>query len=215
MEHSDNVVDSQELSHFDKAFDEALKLKVLESTKLINEVPINYHASCKIIMFNTQRNKQNAINRAMILTRQLFNTFEIKDFIKYGKGFRVEVVTSLEFTPNQLKSDLAKIHITEAQSTYDIFTKAFTKTLLAFVVKSPIGNTAFTYGKCIIIKKAPTYDLYIEIFAKPTIALKLAPIRYQRNELMDKMYSPAQLVTDYINTSNEDIIFPDKIELTV
>lgn len=213
MEHSDNVVDSPELSHFDKAFDQALELKVLESTELLTEVPVTYHVSCKILMQNLIRNKQNAINRSQILSRNVFNSFTIKDCIKYGKGYRFETVASQDFSADVLYSILKNVQFEELKSKYDIFTKAFNKELLAFVIKSPIGDTAFTYTKTVIIKKAPSYDIYIEIFARPNIALKLAPIRYQRTQIMDQLGALAHAITNEINLQNEDEYFADKIIL--
>lgn len=213
MEHSDNVVDSPELSHFDKAFDQALELKVLESTELLTEVSVTYHVSCKILMQNLIRNKQNAINRSQILSRNIFNSFTIKDCIKYGTGYRFETVASQDFSADVLYSILKNVQIEESKSKYDIFTKAFNKQLLAFVIKSPIGDTAFTYNKTVIIKKTPTYDIYIEIFARPNIALKLAPIRYQRTQIMDQLGYLAHAITNEINLQNEDDHFVDKIIL--
>jgi len=200
----------------EQILDDTLDKMFIETPELVKpnltELPIKYHISVSIKMECIAINNDNAIKRAMILTRGLFDTFNI-----IGKAKKFKYVDFQLDASRDVNADMFQIMLSEAlkleyKSKYKTIRNGKVETKHAFTIGTPIGEVRFNYNKYTKLVKTATYTLYLEMFAVPDINIGISAIRHQRDAISSILGTLANKIDNGINTV-EVISFPNFLTL--
>ena len=194
----------------EQILDDTLDKMFIETPELVKpnltELPIKYHISVSIKMECIAINNDNAIKRAMILTRGLFDTFNI-----IGKAKKFKYVDFQLDASRDVNADMFQIMLSEAlkledKSKYKTIRNGKVETKHAFTIGTPIGEVRFNYNKYTKLVKTATYTLYLEMFAVPDINIGISTIRHQRAIISNSLGTCANMIHSYISVSECTIL---------
>jgi len=192
----------------DKMFIDTPELVKPNLTKL----PIKYHVSATIKMECLGVSKGNAIKRAMILTRGMFNTFNVIGESKKFKYVEYQLDASQDVNANMFQIMLDEALKLEDTSKYKTLRDGKVEQKHAFTIGTPVGEINFNYNKYTKLVKTATYTLYLEMFAVPDINIGISAIRHQRDAISSILGTLANKIDNGINTV-EVISFPNFLTL--
>ena len=194
--------------------DSILDKMFIETPELVKpnltELPIKYHISATIKMECLNVSKGNAIRRAMILTRGMFNTFNIIGESKKYKNVEYQLDASQDVNANMFQIVLDEALILEDSSKYSTLKPGKVEVKHAFSIGTPIAEVKFNYNKYTVLVKTNTYTLYIEMFAVPDINLGISAIRYQRDVIANLLGESAYNIEKTLN-GTIDVYFPNTL----
>jgi len=180
----------------------------------LKELPIKYHVSATIKMECLYVNNSNAIKRAMILTRGLFDTFNIIGKSKKLKYVDYQLDASQDVNANMFTIILDEALILEDESKYKTLRDGKIEQKHAFTIGTPVGEINFNYNKYTKLVKTATYTLYLEMFAVPDINIGISAIRYQRNEISKLLGEQGNWIHSHIQ-DNSAVPFINIIQIPV
>jgi len=176
--------------------------------------------SASIEMECNSKSRLNATNRASILTRDLFNNWNVINERKLTKSFLYKLDTSEDVNADTLHLLLNNALNLEANSKYKTITTGELKKKSAFQIGIPDEDrnrtisVDFNYNKYVVTTKTSTYVLHIEIFAIPDINLSLSDIRHLRLDII-KMLGEAIIPIIERVKGDSEIIFTDNIKFII
>lgn len=176
----------------------------------LTELPIKYHISATIKMECDSIGKGNAINRAMILTRYMFDTFNVISESKKYKYVEYQLDSSQDVNADMVKIILEAALILEDKSKYRTLRDGKIEHKHAFTIGTPVGQINFNYDKYTKLVKTATYTLYLEIFAVPDINIGISTIRYQRDIISALLGKQASWIHSHIQ-DNSDVPFVNEL----
>ena len=196
--------------------DSILDKMFIETPELVKpnltELPIKYHISATITMECLAVSKDNAINRAKILTRHLFNKFNvISKSIQY-KYVVYKLDASKDLNASEFEQLLKDAIVEEDSSKYSTLKPGKVESKHAFTITTHIGTVNFNYNKYTALSKTSTYTLYIEMFPVPDINLGISAIRYQRDNISKLLNEGAYNIEKALN-GTIDVYFPNALTI--
>lgn len=207
------MIDTRTLDEkLDEALDKMLAISPESVKPNLTELPIKYHVSATIKMECLYINNSNAIRRAMILTRGLFDTFNI-----IGKAKKFKYIDFQLDASRDVNADMFSIMLDEAlkledASKYKTLRDGKIEVKHAFTIGTPVGQINFNYNKYTKLVKTATYTLYLEIFAIPNINIGVSTIRNQRNEISELLGQGAYNIDNRMK-DEVDIYFPNHLTI--
>jgi len=178
----------------------------------LTELPIKYHVSATIKMECLGVSKSNAIKRAMILTRGMFNTFNVIGESKKLKYVDYQLDASQDVNANMFQIMLDEALKLEDESKYKTLRDGKIEQKHAFTIGTPVGEINFNYNKYTKLVKTATYTLYLEMFTVPDINIGISAIRYQRNQISNILGEQTNWI-NYRIENNREVPFINEVTI--